>query len=106
MNAAGFVVKGPLGGLPFIGFDGSEALVEGEGLLDEFEPLDDIFVANAIGLFDRVEAFVHGRKLAANFPQLWGEKILDYLPSFVYNAHRKYHPSYEVYTCSDVSRKK
>ena len=94
------------GELLLICFDGSEALVEGERLLNEFEPLYNILVADATCFFDKVQAFTYDGKLCAQFPQLWCMEVLQNLPGFVHNAHGKHRTYFEVYSQSDVEDKK
>lgn len=79
--------KALLGRLLLIRFDRRKAFVEGEGRLDEFEPLNDILMANSTCFFDKVKALTYDSKFRAEFTQLRRKKVLQNLASFVYNAH-------------------
>jgi hypothetical protein len=76
--------------LALVGFDCGKTLVEGEGLLDEFEPLNDILVANPTGLFDKIQALSNNSNLSPHFAQLWSEEILQYLTSFFDDTHENH----------------
>jgi hypothetical protein len=86
------IVRNKLGGALFIFFDCREALVEGKGLLDKFQALNNALMTNAIGFFDGVKPFIHSRELAAHLPQLRREKILYNLASFFDDAHENTTP--------------
>jgi hypothetical protein len=90
-----------LGGAALVFFDCGEALIEGKGLLNLFETLNNIVKAYSNSFFmefltlvlriqsliHRFEALFHASKLSAHLPQLRRKKILHDLTSFLDDAH-------------------
>ncbi len=53
-----------------------DAFVESEGLLEEFEPLDDALMTYPADLLDGVDPSIHRGQLATNLSHFGWEKIL------------------------------
>jgi hypothetical protein len=106
LDVAQFFSKRPLGRFLLVGFNGGDAPVKGEGLLDLLKALDYGFDADAVYFLNCVEtlvlgirtlvlgiqALVDGGKDPTNFPQFRSEKILNHLSSFINDAHENISP--------------
>lgn len=73
-----------LGGAALVVFEVGDALVEGEGLLDQFEALAKVLVTDSVD-------FIHGVEASTNFAQFRRQKILQNLTDIFDNAHGNHH---------------
>jgi hypothetical protein len=87
-----------LSGTSLLGFQFRDSLVECEGLLDQFQPLNEILVADAIDFLCRLNSLTYGCQLTSDFSQLGRDDVLQYLTDIFDKSHRTPCLSQEFYT--------